>query len=63
MSAQKSRRPIGQYLGRPIFEAIRRSEETLIFDRIAHAEDDGFPLDQLRRNEILLIPGLIYRRQ
>lgn len=54
---------IGSYMGHPIFQSISNPDGTFIFDRIAQSEDDGYPLDQLRENELLLNPGLIYRRQ
>ncbi|MGA7799877.1 MAG: hypothetical protein WCC36_03620 [Gammaproteobacteria bacterium] len=54
---------IGSYMGRPIFESISNPQGTFVFDRIAQSVDDGYPLDQLGKNEVLLNPGLIYRRQ
>ena len=54
---------IGHYMGRPIFESIEVQNEAYIFDRIAQYVDDGYPLDQLKQNELLVEPGLIYRHK
>ena len=54
---------IGNYLGKPIFESIEVQDEPYVFDRIARYEDDGFPLDGLSENEVLVEPGLIYRHK
>jgi hypothetical protein len=54
---------IGQYMGRPIFESIEVQDEAYIFDRIAQYVDDGYPLDQLKSDEVLVEPGLIYRHK
>jgi len=54
---------IGNYLGKPIFESIEVQDEPYVFDRIARYEDDGFPLDRLSENELLVEPGLIYRQK
>ncbi len=54
---------IGNYLGKPIFESIEVQDDTYVFDRIAHYEDDEFPLDRLSENEVLVEPGLIYRHK
>ena len=58
-----NRSSIGQYMGKPIFESIEVQEEPYVFDRIAEYRDDGYPLDQLARNELLVAPGLIYRHK
>lgn len=52
---------IGNYMGKPIFETIHRADGTYVFDRIAAYADDGYPLDQLGKNEVLIPEGLIYR--
>lgn len=52
---------IGNYMGKPIFETIQRADGTYVFDRIAAYADDGYPLDQLGKNEVLIPEGLIYR--
>lgn len=54
---------IGNYMGKPIFESIEIQDNTYVFDRIARYEDDEFPLDRLRENEVLVEPGLIYRQK
>jgi hypothetical protein len=54
---------IGNYMGKPIFETINRPEGTYVFDRIAAYADDGYPLDQLSKNEMLIPEGLIYRHR
>ncbi len=58
-----NRSSIGHYMGKPIFESIEVQEEPYVFDRIAEYRDDGYPLDQLRRDEVLVAPGLIYRHK
>jgi hypothetical protein len=52
---------IGSHLGKPIYESITQFKTKYVFDRIAQCDTDGCPLDQLRKNEILFEPGLIYR--
>ncbi len=54
---------IGNYMGKPIFETLSRPEGTYVFDRIAAYADDGYPLDQLSKNEMLIAEGLIYRQR
>ena len=57
-------RRVGVHLGRPIWEGMRTADGEYIFDRIARCDAEGhWPLDQLREGEILLEPGLIYRRR
>lgn len=61
----KSRRygkPIGSHLGKPIYESIEDNELKYVFDRLAEGDTDGYPLDQLEANELLLNPGLIYKK-
>ncbi|NIR60276.1 MAG: hypothetical protein GWO02_12555 [Gammaproteobacteria bacterium] len=55
---------IGSHLGKPIYESIKDERGGYyVFDRVAWCDNEGAcPLYQLRRNEILLDPGLIYRR-
>ncbi|MFN2309981.1 MAG: hypothetical protein ABR553_09650 [Gammaproteobacteria bacterium] len=50
-------------MGKPIFETIHRPDGTYVFDRIAAYADDGYPLDQLGKNEVLIPEGLIYRHR
>ena len=52
---------IGNYLGHPIAEKITTRNGTYVFDRIAENIDGEFPLSQLRKGELLIRPGLIYR--
>ncbi len=53
---------IGSHLGKQIFETVEAGSHKYIFDRIAVGDDDGYPLYQLRKNEILFESGLIYRQ-
>ena len=53
---------IGTYLGKTIYKSIREDDHEYVFDRIAESDDDGIPLTQLKRNEVLFEPGLIYRQ-
>lgn len=52
---------VGNYLGQPIYETITSRNGTYVFDRIAENVDGEFPLDQLKEDELLIRPGLIYR--
>lgn len=52
---------IGNYLGHPIAEKIDTRNGTYVFDRIAEHIDGEYPLSQLRKDELLIRPGLIYR--
>ncbi len=52
---------VGNYLGQPIYESITSPNGTYVFDRIAENIDGEFPLDQLKADELLIRPGLIYR--
>jgi len=54
-------KPIGSHLGKPIYETIEADGLKYVFDRLAECDDDGCPLDQLNKNEVLFRPGLIYR--
>ncbi len=53
---------IGNHLGKPIYETIEDSNQRFIFVRIATGDQEGYPLDQLKSNEVLFRPGLIYRK-
>lgn len=55
------RSPLGNYLGQPINETIVSHNRTYVFDRIASNIDGEFPLEQLGKDELLILPGLIYR--
>lgn len=59
-SASNSSR-VGNYMGQPIYQTIESRNGTYEFDRIAENVDGEFPLDQLKKNELLIRPGLIYR--
>ena len=52
---------IGIYMGKPICKSIRNQDGTFIFDRIANYAEDGYPLDQLSKGELLTATGLIYK--
>ena len=52
---------IGSHLGKPIYKSITQYEKTYVFDRLAECDRDGCPLDQLKKDEILFVPGLIYK--
>ncbi len=52
---------IGSHLGLPIYSAIETEGHKYVFDRLAECDPDGCPLSQLRKNELLFQPGLIYR--
>jgi len=53
---------IGSHLGKEIFETVEEDSHKYIFDRIAEGDDDGYPLNQLKKNEVLFEPGLIYKQ-
>lgn len=54
---------VGNYLGHPIAEKITTRNGNYIFDRIAEHIDGEYPLSQLNKDELLIRPGLIYRRE
>ena len=64
-SGKKYGKRIGFYLGKPIYETIDDQQEQYTFDRIAKSDDndDGFPLNQLDSDEVLFVPGLIYKKR
>jgi hypothetical protein len=54
---------IGTYKGRDIPEWLDKAGERFGYDRIAMEDRDGTtPLAQLRPDEFVVAPGLIYRR-
>ncbi|NOY67412.1 MAG: hypothetical protein GXP13_08385 [Gammaproteobacteria bacterium] len=53
---------IGSHLGKNIFQTVEEDNHKYIFDRIAEGDDDGYPLNQLKKNEVLFEPGLIYKQ-
>ncbi len=61
MAHSSSNKQVGSFLGHPVAETIESSIGTYVFDRLATAVDDEFPLDQLNEGELLIRPGLIYR--
>ena len=52
---------IGTFLGKPIYKTITEEERQYIFDRLADCDEDGCPLDQLNKDEVMMNPGLIYK--
>jgi hypothetical protein len=57
----KIRSRLGNYMGQPIYQTFESRNGTYVFDRIAENVDGEFPLEQLKKNELLVKPGLIYR--
>ena len=55
-------RAIGSHLGKPIYESIQEEETRYTFDRLAKCDEEGCPLDQVKQNELLVNPGLIYKK-
>ena len=57
-------RAIGSLLGKPIYESFKEQENgsKYIFDRLAQCDAEGCPLDQVKRDELLISPGLIYKK-
>lgn len=54
---------IGEYKGKPIPAYIVESDGTRSdYHRIAIEKDGGVELSQMRRDECVIAPGLIYRR-
>jgi len=53
---------IGSHLGKPIYEFIQEQDTRYVFDRLAQCDTEGCPLDQVKKNELLLNPGLIYKK-
>ena len=62
MNKPRFGRPIGSHLGKPIYESIQEQDATYVFDRLAKCDAEGCPLDQVKKNELLLNPGLIYKK-
>jgi len=60
--SQPLRKPqLDDYLGHPVQRTIEMHNTLYVFDRIAENIDGEFPLDQLKKDELLVKPGLIYR--
>jgi len=55
-------RAIGIHMGKPIYESFQEQDRTYVFDRLAKCDDEGCPLDQVKEGELLVNPGLIYRK-
>jgi len=53
---------IGSHLGKIIYKSFQEDNIKYIFDRLAQCDTEGCPLDQVRRDEVLLAPGLIYKK-
>lgn len=61
MSKREYGPAIGTFLGKPIYKSIKEQDNQYVFDRLADCDDDGCPLDQLDKDELMLNPGLIYK--
>jgi hypothetical protein len=53
---------IGSHLGKTIYQFIKEQGKQYNFDRLAKCDDEGCPLDQVKKGEILVAPGLIYKQ-
>ena len=53
---------VGSHLGKPIFQEIESEGTKYSFDRMAECDSDGCPLQQLASNEMMINPGLIYKK-
>ncbi|MCI0505383.1 MAG: hypothetical protein L0Z73_04670 [Gammaproteobacteria bacterium] len=62
MSERRLGKPIGFYLGKPIYDFVVQSGKKYVFDRLAECDREGCPLDQLNKDELLFAPGLIYKQ-
>lgn len=62
MSERRLGKPIGSYLGKPIYDSVVQAGKKYVFDRLAECDRDGCPLDQLNKDELLFAPGLIYKQ-
>lgn len=60
-SSSNTHQNVESFLGHPVAKTIESSSGTYVFDRLATAVNDEFPLDQLNQGELLIRPGLIYR--
>lgn len=60
-SSSNKHTQVSSFLGHPVAKTIESPSGTYIFDRLATAVNDEFPLDQLNEGELLIRPGLIYR--
>ena len=55
-------RTIGSHLGKPIYESFQDQDTRYVFDRLAKCDEEGCPLDQVKEGELLVNPGLIYKK-
>jgi len=62
VSEKRFGNPIGTHLGKPIYDFVIQSGKKYIFDRLAECDAEGCPLDQLKKGELLFVPGLIYKK-
>ena len=53
---------VGTHLGKPIRKNIESDGNIFQYDRVAECDNDGCPLDQLHKDEVMLKEGLIYKR-
>ena len=53
---------VGTYLGKAIRKTIEEDGNVFQYDRVAECDNDGCPLDQLNKDEVMLKAGLIYKR-
>lgn len=53
---------IGSHLGRPIYKTIESEGIQYDYDRKAECDTEGYPLQQLSKNEVLFNTGLIYKK-
>ncbi len=53
---------IGSHLGKPIHKTIESDGTVFQYDRLAECDNDGCPLDQLNKDEVMLKAGLIYKK-
>lgn len=60
---KQSEQHIGTHLGKPIPAYIDTETGRYRFDRVAYANKRGqVPLAQMRNDEVVITPGLIYRK-
>jgi hypothetical protein len=49
-------------MGKPIYESFEDQDRKYVFDRLAKCDEEGCPLDQVKEGELLINPGLIYKK-
>ncbi len=62
MKNQINYETVGTYLGKAIRKTIESDGSLFQYDRVAECDNDGCPLDQLNKDEVMLKAGLIYKR-